>query len=91
MKLHQHWYYKRSKGCILKVLIVKIPQAKSKTEASLLALGMNAVQPRTITDSSITPAPVMDLDLDSRKMPDNLKTALERQSLASTKVSSSFT
>lgn len=61
--------------------LVKIPQAKSKTEASLLALGMNAVQPRTITDSAITPAPVMDLSYDSRKMPEGLKDALNRQHL----------
>lgn len=61
--------------------LVKIPQAKSKTEASLLALGMNAVQPRTITDSTISPAPVMDLSYESRQMPEGLEEALNRQHL----------
>lgn len=59
----------------------KIPQAKSKTESSLFALGMNAVEPRTITPNAITPAPVTDLSYESRQMSEGIETALNNQHL----------
>jgi len=59
----------------------KIPQAQSKTEASLFALGMNALTERQITPTTIRPEPVKDLSVSSRQMDSNLAEALERQML----------
>lgn len=59
----------------------KIPQAQSKTEASLFALGMNALTEREVTRNTIRPEPVRDLSVASRAMDPNLAEALDRQML----------
>jgi len=65
------------------VNLVKIPNAKKRSEASLFALAMNELENRDVVDREVMPnlPPYMDLSYESRKMSDGLRNALENQYL----------
>lgn len=59
----------------------KIPQAKNITEASKLALGINVLANRKITDTEITPKPAINLSVENRAADADLMNSLLRQKM----------